>query len=115
MLQLLEPPSYDKLYSMLQEREQDLELAARIGQALLHRAHQLDSDLLTASDLRSLAEQQAMPPSPSPFTPSHLLPLNHTSLSHLPLSHTHLSPAAAVVSAASRSLPQGQSPPALRL
>ncbi|KAL5489682.1 hypothetical protein EMCRGX_G018800 [Ephydatia muelleri] len=51
-------PDYDLVYHMLQERERDLELAARLGQALLQRNEMLESDLSAAIDLRQRHEHQ---------------------------------------------------------
>ena len=51
-------PEYDLVYQMLLERERDLELAARIGQALVQRNEMLEADLSAAVDLRQRHEHQ---------------------------------------------------------
>ena len=40
------------------QREKDLELAAKIGQTLLHRNKLLEADLMAALDQRQQGEQQ---------------------------------------------------------
>lgn len=55
---MLQLPDYDVVYQMLQERERDLELAARLGQALVQRNEMLEADLSAAVDLRQQHEHK---------------------------------------------------------
>ena len=58
LLNLPESPSYDTLYKTLKEKENDLDLAAKIGRLLLKRNDLLENDLGSLLDHRQQLEQQ---------------------------------------------------------
>ena len=55
---LSQPLDFDTVYRLLQEREKDLEVAARIGQTLLRRNEVLEAGLGSTLDSKQQCEQE---------------------------------------------------------
>ena len=55
---LNQPLDFDTVYRLLQEREKDLEVAARIGQTLLRRNEVLEAGLGATLDSKQQCEQE---------------------------------------------------------
>ena len=55
---LSQPLDFDTVYRLLQDREKDLEVAARIGQTLLRRNEVLEAGLTSVLDSKQQCEQE---------------------------------------------------------